>query len=57
MDEFDLEYAELQFVGEKEVGDHSKEQIKDIDNLLRDRGKLPLSIASYICWNDSSKQT
>ena len=23
MDEFDLTYAELQFVGDKEVGDHS----------------------------------
>ena len=45
MDEFDLEYAELQFVGEKEVGDHSKEEIKDIDNLLRDRGK-PVSCLS-----------
>ena len=40
MDEFDLEYAELQFVGEKEVGDHSKTEIKDIDNIdifCRDR--------------------
>ena len=27
MDEFDLEYAELQFVGEIEVGGHSKEEI------------------------------
>jgi len=45
MDEFDLEYAELQFVGEKEVGDHSKAEIKDIDNLLRDRGK-PVSCLS-----------
>ena len=23
MDEFDLDYAELQFIGDKEVGDHS----------------------------------
>ena len=45
MDEFDLEYAELQFVGEKEVGDHSKAEVKDIDNLLRDRGK-PVSCLS-----------
>ncbi len=32
MDEFGLEYAELQFVGDKEVGDHSKTEIKEIDN-------------------------
>ncbi|WP_298921129.1 sugar phosphate isomerase/epimerase family protein [uncultured Roseobacter sp.] len=45
MDEFDLEYAELQFVGDTEVGDHSAEEIKDIDTLLRDRGK-PVSCLS-----------
>jgi len=45
MDEFDLEYAELQFVGDTEVGDHSAEEIKAIDRLLRDRGK-PVSCLS-----------
>lgn len=45
MDEFDLTYAELQFVGDTEVGDHSPDQIKDIDTLLRDRGK-PVSCLS-----------
>lgn len=45
MDEFDLEYAELQFVGDTEVGDHSAQEIKDIDTLLRDRGK-PVSCLS-----------
>ena len=45
MDEFGLEYAELQFVGEKEVGDHSAEDIREIDLLLRDRGK-PVSCLS-----------
>ncbi len=45
MDEFDLEYAELQFVGEKEVGDHTAEEIGEIDRLLRDRGK-PVSCLS-----------
>ena len=45
MDEFALEYAELQFVGEKEVGDHSAQEIKEIDSLLRDRGK-PVSCLS-----------
>ena len=45
MDEFGLEYAELQFVGDTEVGDHSKQEIADIDKLLRDRGK-PVSCLS-----------
>ncbi len=45
MDEFGLEYAELQFVGDKEVGDHSAEEIREIDLLLRDRGK-PVSCLS-----------
>ncbi len=45
MDAFDLTYAELQFVGEKEVGDHSADEIRVIDALLRDRGK-PVSCLS-----------
>ncbi|MCH2077271.1 MAG: sugar phosphate isomerase/epimerase [Rhodobacteraceae bacterium] len=45
MDEFDVTYAELQFVGEHEVGDHSPQEIKEIDTLLRDRGK-PVSCLS-----------
>lgn len=45
MDEFELTYAELQFVGDREVGDHSKEEVADIDKLLRDRGK-PVSCLS-----------
>lgn len=45
MDEFGLEYAELQFVGDKEVGDHSRQEIEAIDQLLRDRGK-PVSCLS-----------
>ncbi|GGX56726.1 hypothetical protein GCM10007385_26870 [Tateyamaria omphalii] len=45
MDEFDLEYAELQFVGDTEVGDHSKAEVAEIDSLLRDRGK-PVSCLS-----------
>lgn len=45
MDEFGLEYAELQFVGESEVGDHSAQEIRDIDALLRGRGK-PVSCLS-----------
>ncbi|MEO0990798.1 MAG: sugar phosphate isomerase/epimerase family protein [Pseudomonadota bacterium] len=45
MDEFGLEYAELQFVGEKEVGDHTQDEIAQMDRLLRDRGK-PVSCLS-----------
>lgn len=45
MDEFGLTYAELQFVGDKEVGDHSAAEIAEIDTLLRDRGK-PVSCLS-----------
>lgn len=45
MDEFGLTYAELQFVGDKEVGDHSAAEIRDMDRLLRDRGK-PVSCLS-----------
>ena len=45
MDEFGLDYAELQFVGEKEVGDHSKEEIAEIKALLNGHGK-PVSCLS-----------
>ncbi|MDJ0824027.1 MAG: sugar phosphate isomerase/epimerase family protein [Rhodobacter sp.] len=45
MDEFGLEYAELQFVGDTEVGDHSRAEIAEIDRLLKDRGK-PVSCLS-----------
>ena len=45
MDAFDLDYAELQFVGDKEVGDHSAAEIREIDSLLKGRGK-PVSCLS-----------
>lgn len=45
MDEFGLDHAELQFVGDTEVGDHTPEEIREIDALLRDRGK-PVSCLS-----------
>ncbi|MES0881016.1 sugar phosphate isomerase/epimerase family protein [Roseibium sp. SCP14] len=45
MDEFGLEYAELQFVGEKEVGDHTKDEIAEIKALLEGHGK-PVSCLS-----------
>ncbi len=45
MDEFGLDYAELQFVWDKEVGDHSKEEIAGIKELL-DRHNKPVSCLS-----------
>jgi len=45
MDEFDLKYAELQFVGDKEVGDHSVQEIAQIKDLLEGHGK-PVSCLS-----------
>ncbi|MEO0379492.1 MAG: sugar phosphate isomerase/epimerase family protein [Pseudomonadota bacterium] len=45
MDEFGLTHAELQFVGESEVGDHTAHEIRQIDTLLRDLGK-PVSCLS-----------
>ncbi|WP_299473985.1 sugar phosphate isomerase/epimerase family protein [uncultured Roseibium sp.] len=45
MDEFGLDYAELQFVGEKEVGDHSAQEIAGIKALLEKHGK-PVSCLS-----------
>lgn len=45
MDEFDLEYAELQFVGDAEVGDHTKQEIAEIKTLLEGHGK-PVSCLS-----------
>ena len=39
MNEFDLTYAELQFVWDYEVGDHSSSDIKRIDQICRDNGK------------------
>ena len=45
MDEFGLDYAELHFVGEKEVGDHSAQEIADIKALLDGHGN-PVSCLS-----------
>lgn len=45
MDEFGLDHAELQFVGDKEVGDHSAAEVKEINALLATHGK-PVSCLS-----------
>ena len=57
MDEFDLEYAELQFVGEKEVGDHSAGEIREIDQLLRDRGKPVSCLSRHVFAGTTSANT
>ncbi|ADE38526.1 sugar phosphate isomerase/epimerase family protein [Candidatus Puniceispirillum marinum] len=45
MSEFDLEYAELQFVWDKEVGDHDVQEIAKIKDLLEKHNK-PVSCLS-----------
>ena len=45
MNEFDLEYAELQFVWDKEVGDHDAQEISKIKDLLEKHDK-PVSCLS-----------
>jgi sugar phosphate isomerase/epimerase len=45
MDEFGLEYAELQFVDDKEVGDHTAQEVAEIKALLEGHGK-PVSCLS-----------
>ena len=39
MDEYDLKFAELQFVWDKEIGDHDRAETRVIKQLLREHGK------------------
>ncbi|MEL6450384.1 MAG: sugar phosphate isomerase/epimerase family protein [Pseudomonadota bacterium] len=48
MDAFDLAYAELQFVGDTEVGDHSPDEIRGIDQRLRARGKAVSCLSRHV---------
>ena len=48
MDEFELEYAELQFVWDKEVGDHSAEEIARIKELLSAHQKSVSCLSRHI---------
>ncbi len=57
MDEYGLEYAELQFVGDTEVGDHSPAEIADIDRLLRNRGKSVSCLSRHIFAGMTSANT
>lgn len=47
MNEHELEHAELQFVWDKEVGDHSPEEIKRMKTLLRQHGVKVVSITRH----------
>jgi len=48
MNEFGLDYAELQFVGETEVGDHSKQEIGDIKTLLEQHNMQVSCLSRHI---------
>ncbi|MEE2774027.1 MAG: sugar phosphate isomerase/epimerase family protein [Pseudomonadota bacterium] len=48
MDEFDLKYAELQYVGDKEVGDHSTEEIENIKLMLMDYNTTVSCLSRHI---------
>ena len=50
MDDYELTYAELQFVGDKEVGDQTEEEIRSIKNKLENFGK-PVSCLSRHIFN------
>jgi len=47
MNEHELEYAELQFVWDKEVGDHSAEEIKRMKSLIKQHGVKVVSITRH----------
>lgn len=48
MDEFDLEYAELQYIGDKEVGDLDAEERRHALDLLADHGKKVSCISRHV---------
>ena len=47
MTEFELTYAELQFVGDTEVGDHTLEEIQNIKTLA-DQHNISISCISQL---------
>ena len=48
MEEFNLEYAELQFVGDTEVGDQTRQEVAEIDSMLRGHGKYVSCLSRHI---------
>lgn len=57
MDEFGLEYAELQYVNATEVGDHSAQEIREIKALLHDRNKPVSCLSRHIFAGMTSTNT
>ena len=55
MGEFNLEYAELQYVGDKEVGNHSNKEIKEIKDLLNIFNKPVSCLSRHIFAGLTSK--
>jgi hypothetical protein len=52
MDEFGLEYAELQFIWDHEIGDHDASDMAKIKELLKTVSETCfLSFSSYFCWS------
>ncbi len=48
MDEFGLDHAELQFVWDSEVGDHSPRQIEEMRSLLTGHGKSVSCVSRHV---------
>ena len=48
MDEFDLEYAEIQFIGNQEVGDFRPPKIGEIKQQLQDHGKSVSCLSRHV---------
>ena len=48
MDEFGLDYAELQFIGEKEVGDLDRSERAKVADLLKRHGKQAACISRHV---------
>ena len=48
MDDYELTFVELQFVGDKEVGDQTREEISAIKSLLEDHGKPVACLSRHI---------
>ena len=55
MGEFNLEYAELQYIGDKEVGNHSNKEIKEIKDLLNIFNKPVSCLSRHIFAGLTSK--
>jgi len=57
MNEFNLEYAELQYIGDKEVGDHTATEIREIKAQLDGNGTPVSCISRHVFSGMSSANT